>query len=170
MWSGPVDLSYLRATDQDDSLRADTPLGRCYTAGLLSCARLSALFRGTGGSRRVAPGVRVISPLFSQVFGLSAPGSELSRAGAHRLPPSWFLEVVGARRRSPPQPLFICRQSLHRIYRAGLRSPGPILPIIFGVWKCYYFGRAPFTAPERRSKRAASSAAGHAPKACKVVV
>ncbi|KAJ1141200.1 hypothetical protein NDU88_007535 [Pleurodeles waltl] len=152
-----------RATDQDDSLRVDTPLGRCYTARLLSCAHLSALFRGSGGSCRVTPGVRVISPRFSQVFGLSAPGSELSRAGALRLPPSWILEVVGVRHRSPPQPLFFSRQSLHRIYRAGLRSPGPILPIIFGVSKCYYFGRAPFAAPERHAKRAASSAAGHAP-------
>ncbi|KAJ1085949.1 hypothetical protein NDU88_006073 [Pleurodeles waltl] len=152
---GPVDLSYLRAPDKDDSLRADTPLGRYYTAHLLSCARLSALFRGSGGSRRVALGVRAISPHFSQVFGLSAPGSELSRAGAQRLPPSWFLEVFGARRRIPPQPLFLSR--------TGLRSPGPILPIIFGVWKCYYFSRAPFAAPERRAKRAASSATGHAP-------
>ncbi|KAJ1161531.1 hypothetical protein NDU88_002015 [Pleurodeles waltl] len=153
-----------RATDQDDSLRADTPLGCCYTARLLSRARLSALFRGSGGSRWVAPGVRVTSPRFSQVFGLSAPGSELSRARAKRLPPSWFLEVVGVRCRSPPQLLFFSRQRLHRIYRAGLRPPGPILPIIFGVWKCYYFGWAPFTAPERRAKRGASSAAGYSPK------
>ncbi|KAJ1163770.1 hypothetical protein NDU88_004223 [Pleurodeles waltl] len=78
-----------RATDQDDSLRADTPLGRCYTARLLSRARLSALFRG--GQQ---PGH---SPRFSQVFGVSAPGSELSRARDQRLPPSWFLEVVGGR-------------------------------------------------------------------------
>ncbi|KAJ1162126.1 hypothetical protein NDU88_002603 [Pleurodeles waltl] len=114
------------------------------------------------GSRWVAPGVRAISPRFSWVFGLSALGSELSRARVQRLPPSWFFDVVGARPRSPPQPLFFSRRSLLRIYRSGLRSPGPILPIIFGVWKCYYFGRAPFTAPERLAKRAASLAAGHA--------
>ncbi|KAJ1143639.1 hypothetical protein NDU88_009944 [Pleurodeles waltl] len=50
------------------------------------------------------------------------------------------------------------------IFQAGLRSPWPILRIIFGVWKCYYFGRAPFAAPERCAKRAASSPAGHAPR------
>ncbi|KAJ1193264.1 hypothetical protein NDU88_002565 [Pleurodeles waltl] len=42
------------------------------------------------GSRRDAPGVRAIPPCFSQVFGLSAPGFELSRARVQRLPPSWF--------------------------------------------------------------------------------
>ncbi|KAJ1145478.1 hypothetical protein NDU88_011764 [Pleurodeles waltl] len=115
------------------------------------------------GSRRVAQGVRAISPRFSRVFGLSALGSELSRARVQRLPPSRFFNVVVARPRSPPQPLFFSRRSLLRIYRSGFRSPGPILPIIYGVWKCYYFGRALFTAPERRAKRAASLAAGHAP-------
>ncbi|KAJ1216108.1 hypothetical protein NDU88_003714 [Pleurodeles waltl] len=115
------------------------------------------------GSRRVAPGVWAIPPRFSRVFGLSAPGSELSQARVQRLPPSWFLDVIGARPRSPPQPLFFSRRSLLCIYRAGLRSSGPDLPIIFGDWKCYYFGRAPFTAPEHCAKPAASSAAGHAP-------
>ncbi|KAJ1126384.1 hypothetical protein NDU88_004792 [Pleurodeles waltl] len=141
------------------------PMLRRAAAILLACYRVltKCPVLWERGSRRDAPGVRAIPPCFSQVFGLSAPVFELSRATVQRLPPSWFLDVVGARPCSPPQPLFFSRQSLLRVYRAGLRSLGPILPIIFGVWKCYYFGRAPFTAPERRAKRAASSAAGHAP-------
>ncbi|KAJ1215790.1 hypothetical protein NDU88_003397 [Pleurodeles waltl] len=144
-------------------------VGRCSAGPLLYCSPAIARSPQCSvlrerGSRRVAPGVRAIPLRCSRVFGLSAPGSELSRARVRRLPPSWFLDVVGARPCSPPQPLFFSRRSLLRIYRAGVRSPGPILPIIFGVWKCCYFGRAPFTAPDRRAKRAASSAAGHAPQ------
>ncbi|KAJ1166751.1 hypothetical protein NDU88_007148 [Pleurodeles waltl] len=127
------------------------PMLRRAAAILLACYRVltKCPVLQERGSCRVAPVVRAILLCFSRVFGLSAQGSELSRARVQRLPPSWFFDVVGARPRSPPQQLFFSCRSLLRIYRSGLRSPGPIFPIIFGVWKCYYFGQAPFTAPER---------------------
>ncbi|KAJ1118261.1 hypothetical protein NDU88_006456 [Pleurodeles waltl] len=61
------------------------------------------------------------------------------------------------------QPLFVVHWRFHRICQADFCSLERSLPLVFGAWRCYYFGWAPFAAPERRARRAASSAAGHAP-------
>ncbi|KAJ1144721.1 hypothetical protein NDU88_011018 [Pleurodeles waltl] len=111
----------------------------------------------------VAPGVRVISPCSRQVFWFL-----LSKA---RVQPSRGSEVAaivvprGHRGDTlcPSQLLFFARRRLLHIYQAGFRSLVLTLPFVFGAWKCNYFGRAPFTAPERHARRAASSAAGHPP-------
>ncbi|KAJ1136194.1 hypothetical protein NDU88_002612 [Pleurodeles waltl] len=106
-------------------------------------------------------GASVFSLLRSDSWPLS------SKAGAQ---PSRSSEAVailvphGCRRDTlfSPQPLFFVHRCLHRIRQEDFRSVECILPLVFGTWRCYYFGWAPFVAPERRTRRAASSTAGHA--------
>ncbi|KAJ1196061.1 hypothetical protein NDU88_005321 [Pleurodeles waltl] len=94
--------------------------------------------------------------LFQVLYPVFAPRRS-SEAAAILVPPDHQRDMLFS-----PQPLFFVHRCLHHNSQVDFRSVERILPLVFGAWRCYYFGCAPFVAPERRARRAASSAEGHA--------
>ncbi|KAJ1174597.1 hypothetical protein NDU88_006417 [Pleurodeles waltl] len=110
---------------------------------------------------------------FSPLRSGSWPPSSEVRAQPSRSPEAAAIWVPRSRRGDTlfsPQPLFVAHWRFHRICRADFRSLERVLQLAFGAWRCYYFIRPPFTAPEHRARCAASSAAGHAPRLKMIVV